>query len=376
VGGAEILNVTLAEHLSRLGADVTIVFIGTPWPLAERLAARDIPYRTLGFARGRDVLRRSRRYAAEITRTGPDGALLVERGIMGTALRVGGYRGPIAAVEHGALLLDQRVPSNARRSLRNLNRFVGVWAVDAEVAVSNFMLEQMHNAAHAKRTTQIYNGIDPDIQSSGAGRQPRHGHDLVVGFAGRLVAGKGADHLIQAFAQINAQTPVRLLIAGDGPERSRLMSLAQELRVDSRTEFLGVVNDLPAFWQQCDIAAVPSDAFIESFSMVTLEAMACGKPIVATRNGAIPELVVDGVTGTLVAPGDVHALARALVVYLEQPELRLAHGTAARARATKRFHIEDCARAYLNLFDELAGQRWIRRPGLHRVSHGATRFDA
>ena len=108
-----------------------------------------------------------------------------------------------------------------------------------------------------------------------------------------------------------------------------------------------------AFWQGCDIAAIPSQAQ-ESFSMVTLEAMSCGKAIVASRAGAIPELVLDGQTGTLVAPGDAAALAHALVRYAEQPRLRGAHGLAARARAVERFHIEDCARAYLELFDELA----------------------
>ncbi len=91
--------------------------------------------------------------------------------------------------------------------------------------------------------------------------------------------------------------------------------------------------------------------------MTTLEAMACGKPIVATRNGAIPELMTDGVTGTLVAPGDIAALAKALAVYAESPNLRSAHGTAARARAIAQFNIEDCARAYLDLFDELAKDR-------------------
>jgi len=96
----------------------------------------------------------------------------------------------------------------------------------------------------------------------------------------------------------------------------------------------------------------------------TLEAMSCGKPIVASRDGAIPELIVDGTTGTLVPPGDVGALAKALALYAEHPELRYRHGLAARARAVERFHIEDCARAYLNLFAELATKRSARAPWL------------
>jgi glycosyltransferase involved in cell wall biosynthesis len=175
-----------------------------------------------------------------------------------------------------------------------------------------------------------------------------------VGFAGRLIPGKGTDHLIRALAQVDERIHTKLLIAGDGPEYERLVALAQSLHVEPKIEFLGVVDDLSEYWQRCDVAAVPSDAFIESFSMVTLEAMACGRPIVATRNGAIPELIVDGVTGTLVPPGNVDALARALLAYAERPEMRHAHGAAARTRAIERFLIDDCARAYLDLFGEFA----------------------
>jgi glycosyltransferase involved in cell wall biosynthesis len=114
---------------------------------------------------------------------------------------------------------------------------------------------------------------------------------------------------------------------------------------------------MPAFWKASDIVAIPSDTFIESFSMVALEAMTCARPIVATRNGAIPELVVDGVTGTLVRPRDASAMAKALIAYAEQPELRQAHGHAARARAIENYHIDDCAQSYLDLFGELSATR-------------------
>ncbi len=355
LGGAEILNVALADRMRQLGGNVTVVFVGTPWPLAERLSRLNIPYHSLGFKRGRDLLRYPRRYAAAAASIGPDGALLVERGFMGATLRAGGYRKSIVAVEHGAVLLDQRDPSSMHRLLRDLNRFAGARAVDAEIAVSDFMLTQMRLRPHAHRTCRIYNGIDPDIylpQADDVSKQESTG--IVVGFAGRLIPGKGTDHLVRAIDALGRHTPVKLLIAGEGPERPALESLVHMLGVGSKVEFLGIVNDLPAFWQGCDVAAIPSDAFIESFSMVTLEAMACGKAIVATYNGAIPELVIDGVTGTLVPSGDVKSLAHSLAVYAEQPGLRQDHGVAARKRAIEDFHIENCARAYLDLFSELA----------------------
>ena len=353
VGGAETLSIALAERMRMLGADVTAVYLQEPWSLSQLMATAGIPHRSLGLARGRDVVRHPRRYARAVREVGADGALLLDCGIMGGALRAGGYRAPIVGVEHGELLgLAQR--SALRRLLWRIGRPSGAWADDAEVAVSDYMFDRMRRHPHARRIRRIYNGVETDTYRplDDAGGSPAG--DVVVGFAGRLISGKGADHLIRAVARAREQTSIRLLIAGDGPERPRLQALARALELGAGAEFLGIVEDAAAFWRSCDIAAIPSDAFIESFSMTTLEAMACGAAIVASRNGAIPELMLDGVTGTLVAPGDVDALAQALVAYAEQPELRDLHGAAARARAIERFQMEDCARAYLDLFGELA----------------------
>jgi glycosyltransferase involved in cell wall biosynthesis len=355
VGGAETLNISLAQSLRRLGLNITVVFVQEPWPLARRLSSIDIPYATVGVARGRDVLRQSRRYAAAVADAGPDGALLLERGFMGATLRAGGYREPIVSVEHGMLIgLERR--SRARRLFWKLDQMSGAWAADAQVAVSDFMLDHMHRHPHARHPRRIYNGVDPDAYTYTTTTINAQRDHLVVGFVGRLAPGKGADRLIEAFAWVSERLSAKLLIAGDGPERPRLEVMAGELDAGSAIDFLGIIDDPATFWRRCDIAVVPSE-ILESFSMVTLEAMACGKPVVATNSGAIPELVFDGTTGMLVPPGDAGALARALVTYGEDPKLRIEHGIAARARAVASFHIDDCARAYARLFEEL----WARR---------------
>jgi glycosyltransferase involved in cell wall biosynthesis len=362
VGGAETLSIALARCLRRLGADVTVLLIEQPWSLQRRLVAAEVPYRSLGFKRGRDVVRHPRRYARAVAEVGADGALLLECGFMGGALRAGGYDGRIVAIEHGTLLGLHDRP-RLRRLLWHAGRLTGTWADDAEVAVSECMLECMRQHSHTRRVQRIYNGIDPDVyrprdEADRADR--RDTHETIVGFASRLIPGKGADHLIRAVARARAQAPTRLLIAGDGPERRRLEALARALETGGSVEFLGVVDDAPAFWRSCDIAAIPSDTVSESFSMTTLEAMACGVAIVASRGGAIPELMIDGVTGTLVEPGDVDALCKSLVSYAQRPELRSRHGAAARTRAVTRFHIEDCGQAYLDLFSELAADPHVQ----------------
>lgn len=357
VGGAEVVGLSIADHMRQLGVEATLVFLQQSQPLASRLASMAVPYRSLDFRRGRDVLQHPRRYASEIADVGPDGALLVECGFMGGALRAGGYRGPIVAVEHGAILEARGYPRRRQLPWR-VARMSGAWADDVEVAVSDFILERLRAYPHAGSLRRIYNGIDPSqytpLDSSSARRE---NGDLTVVFGGRLIRGKGCDYLIEAVGLLRSTRPWKLLIAGDGPERARLESLAHSAGVGGLVEFLGLRHDMPTLWQAADVAVVPSAEFIEACPMTPLEAMAAAKPIIATRNGGLPEIVIDGETGILVAPGDAAALAEALDAYAGDPALRLAHGARGQARVNEHFNITGCAQAYLDLFTELARSR-------------------
>lgn len=353
VGGAEVYSVALARQLQKLGVEVSLVFIENPYPLAARLQGGEIPYSSVGLSRGRDILHRPRRYAAAVESVGPDGAMLVTCGFMGAALRAGGYSGSIVAVEHGDVIAADFY-SAPRRLLWRLGRAAGAWADDLEVGVSDFILERMSRLQHPGTGQRIYNGIDPDEYRMFENAGPRTDKRCVVAFAGRLVPGKGADYLIRAAALTPSPESIRLLIAGEGPERGPLKRLADSLGLGDCVEFAGLRHDMPALWHSCDIAAVPSAEFIESCPMTPLEAMACGKPVVATSNGGLPELVVDGVTGLVVPPRDASRLATALSRYAENRDLRVAHGTAAQAHVIENFHIADSARAYLDLFERLA----------------------
>jgi len=353
VGGAEVVSLSIARQLRALGAESTIVFVEQPQPLAARIPEAGVPYRQLGFDRGHDVLRHPRRYAAEVARAGPDGALLLECGFMAVGLRLGGYRGPIVAVEHGAILKEHEYPL-LRRGARRLARKAGAFAADVEVAVSGLILERMHEQPHASELRRIYNGIDPDRFTPR--NAPTADHDrgeCVIAFAARLIPGKGANHLIEAFARLTSTGRARLIIAGDGPERTRLERLARPVSCERPIEFAGLVHDMPGFWRAADVVVIPSAEFVEACGMTTLEAMAAGKPVVATRNGGLPELVLDGKSGRLVDPADVDMLAAALSRYVDNQALRLAHGSAGRARVCERFHIAACAKAYLELFAEV-----------------------
>jgi glycosyltransferase involved in cell wall biosynthesis len=234
----------------------------------------------------------------------------------------------------------------------------GAWADDAEVGVSDFVVEQLHRVPHAPRLEMIYNGIEPTWFGPWT-RERRARCELVIGFTGRLIPGKGVDFAIRAATIASTHTEVRLLIAGDGPDRARLELLTQALGAGHLVEFLGMVSDIRAFWQRCELAVFPSQEFVEAFGMSVLEAMAASQPVVVTDGGAYPELVVNGVTGRVVPKDDVNALADAFIAYSASRELRNVHGAAGRERAAHRFPIAASARAYARLFDDV---------GFHRAS--------
>lgn len=354
VGGAEVLTVALADQMRSLGIEATVVFIQGSRPLDVRLDHLGLPHRSIGLRRGRDVVWHPRRYAAAVGEAGPDGAILVTCGYMGAALRAGGYDAPIVAVEHGDILYDGRP-----QWLRWLARAAGARADEIEVGVSDFILQRVLEQPHAKEVRRIYNGIEPArFLAAGAEREDAaSGAGCIAAFAGRLIHGKGADYLIEALAGLPADRRVEVRIAGDGPERPALEALAGRLGVADRVEFVGLEQDMPSFWAACDVAVVPSAEFVEACPMTPLEAMASAKPVIATRNGGLPELVVDGETGTLVEAGSSASLSGALDLYAGDAGLRRAHGEAGRIRAAERFPIRACAESYLELLDELAARR-------------------
>jgi glycosyltransferase involved in cell wall biosynthesis len=351
VGGAEVHGVALGHQMRQMGVEATLVYIEHPGPFEGTLLEKRLPHVTLGYDRGRDVLLHPRRFAREIARVGPDGALLSACGFMGAALRAGGYRQPIVATEHGEVLRARDYPQ-PRRALWNLARRAGARSDDVEVAVADHTLATMRQQPHARETRRIYNGIDPAAYGPARTSADSSSAHVRVAFAGRLIRGKGADDLIEAVGNLRQLDRVRLLIAGGGPDRARLETLVASKALGHVVEFRGLVNDMPRFWRSCDVVAVPSSEFVEACPLTVLEAMASGKPVVATLNGGIPELVVSGSTGTLVPPGDPGLLGEALERYVENEELRHRHGSAGRLHVNRNFRIDTCAQEYLAVFEE------------------------
>lgn len=173
----------------------------------------------------------------------------------------------------------------------------------------------------------------------------------VVGTTANLEYWKGIDVLLEACGRIGRT--VRLEVFGDGSLRSSLEAQARRLGLDAR--FHGFVDDLPRRLDDLDLFVLPSRG--DNFPIAILEAMSSGLPVIGTRVGGIPELVVDGETGLLVEPGDVDGMAAALDDLLADPARRGQLGRNGAVRVARRFAAADSARRFVELYEELCRTR-------------------
>jgi glycosyltransferase involved in cell wall biosynthesis len=202
----------------------------------------------------------------------------------------------------------------------------------------------------ADRTVLIRNAVD--VSSEPAPRPPAPPVVEVVSI-GRLALPKDFGTLLRAVALLPPGT-VRLTLLGDGPLRPSLERLAAELRLED-VVFAGEVEDVRPYLAAADVFVLSSTS--EGMPISVLEAMAAGRPIVASNVGGIPEAVVDGATGFLVPAARPDQLADALRQLLEDGDLRRRLGEEGRRRAVELFSLANWRQRHLELYDELLAAR-------------------
>jgi glycosyltransferase involved in cell wall biosynthesis len=201
------------------------------------------------------------------------------------------------------------------------------------------------------RLVVVPNGVDPPTASAQRPEGvPEHAPLLIE--VARLAPVKGQRELIEALARLQRSDAVAMLVGQDfeagGAYRRELESRAAALGVAERVVFAGYRDDVPALLAASDVFVLPSR--IEGLPLTVLEAMAAGKPVVATRVGGTPEAVVDGETGLLVPPGDIDALAHALDALLGDPVGARVLGEAGRRRAERTFSAAVMSGRVLSLY--------------------------
>ncbi|MFI7642196.1 glycosyltransferase [Nonomuraea sp. NPDC049400] len=197
----------------------------------------------------------------------------------------------------------------------------------------------------------IYNGMSESAFDSVEPEVIDTDLPVVVCLA-RMRPEKGHGFLLDAAALLSEQgTPCTLVLVGDGPEEGRLKEHASSLDIDVR--FLGPIKDPRAWLARADIVVLPSTS--EALSNAVMEAMAQGRPIVATAVGGTPELLED--RGVLVAPGDHVALGQGIASLLRDPELAAHFGAVARAWAVKHLDVTSMVDAHVKLYRRLLERR-------------------
>jgi glycosyltransferase involved in cell wall biosynthesis len=239
------------------------------------------------------------------------------------------------------------------------------YALGAAVFIANSRFTQRALVAAGiplNRVRVVYPGVSLSDFDSVTGPTLRNGlglssEALIVTTIGRLQWGKGQHVALSTAAQVVHQCPKsQFLIVGDalfGIEKDyplRLRSLIAELNLTDHVKMLGHRSDVPAILAASDIVLVPS-VYPEGFGMVTVEAMAAAKPVVATDTGASPEIITQGETGLLVPPNSPEALGEAIMRLLANRELRHAMGVKGQQVVRQRFTVEravsECEQLYL-----------------------------
>jgi glycosyltransferase involved in cell wall biosynthesis len=236
--------------------------------------------------------------------------------------------------------------------------------LDRIVAISDAVATYLRDEADLpdEKVVRIHYGIDPTPYQPDVpppSRRPA-GDPLrrpTIGVVARLAPQKGHRVLFDALPAIKAAVPdvhTRLVGHEELSTTAELMAQALQTGVAEYVDFEGFRSDIPQVMADLDVFVLPS--LWEGFGLVLLEAMAAGRPVVASAVGPIPEIVVDGVTGLLVPPGDSAALAEAVTRLLRDPELAAAYGRAGRARVERELRVDTMVTRTEALYDELLGR--------------------
>jgi glycosyltransferase involved in cell wall biosynthesis len=362
IGGPEVIGAKLVLALRQRGYEVVVVTRHESFEQPDEVTYGDVPIRRFPFYQAfeqRDV-----RQLAEILRQ----VVRLKRSFRPDFVHVN-FLGPSAvfhrqtfAAHPAPLLVTLRgmLPDQFFQAGSGLSSVFGLANWISANALAALEPVRRNLPAMAERSSVIYDGLDPltDPPDPLQFEAPRL---LCVG---RLAPEKGFDLAVSAFVGLSQRFPTaRLIIGGDGPERPSLERQVAELGLTSRVDFVGWVapKRVQALMNSASLVVLPS--WTEALPLVAAEAGQVARPVVATRVGGMPEVVVDGETGLLVEPGDSMALEAAIASLLEDPPRAERLAQAARRRAEELFSLDRCVGAYDALYRRLIEEQVSVRAG-------------
>lgn len=269
--------------------------------------------------------------------------------LAGVPVVVHTYHGQVEELE-GASLRSKLLRSGERLAARRSHALL---AVSGQTATA---LQQL-GLGRPEQYRVIRNGVDLQRFSPLPGDLPLgvSGAPL-LGTIASLTAEKGLDLLLQALPPLLATHPqLRLCVLGDGPLRPALEALSRDLGLEGPVQFCGNVADVRPYLRVFDLFVLPSRR--EGQGRVLMEAMAMGRPVLATQVGGIPELITHGQHGWLVGPEDPAALCEGITHLLADPDLRAALARAGCERATREFGLASMVDQVEGLYTELLARK-------------------
>ncbi len=335
-GGTELHILNLSEQLRLRGHDVTVACRPGKWveERARQMGLPTVPIRVMkqndwqDFGKLRGVLREKNfdvmhvHWSTDVIV--PGFAALLERVPVRVMSRHMPYpfKNPFGTFLYSRVLYNRLLPvsDSVRRTL------IRSGVPDGRIEVIHHGTDVEAFAATTQTAAETRRQLDlpPDY--------------VCVGIVGRIAPEKGHRHLLEAVRLVGDAYPLRCVVIGDGPEEQAMKSLAGELGVSDRVVFTGFRDDVNNAISALDIVAVPS-TWDEPCSAVVQQGMALGKPVIGTRVGGTPEMIVDGETGLLVPPADADALAVALAGLAGDAFGRRRMGDAGRARVERLFSL-------------------------------------
>jgi glycosyltransferase involved in cell wall biosynthesis len=360
IGGAETLLVSLIRGLDRERFSPELCCLKFLGPLGEELAP-EIPVHTGLLAHKYDFavlgrltrLLRERRIDAVVT-VGTGGDKM--------------FWGRLAAWRAGVPVVCSALHSTGLPDHVEFPNRLLAPLTDAFIAVAPSHADYLarHEGCPAKRVRVIPNGVDtsrfrplqPDPELRASLGLP-HGAP-VVAIVAALRPEKNHELFLRAAARVVVDRPdAHFLVIGDGEQRQRLEEHRRLLDLEQRVHFLGARADVPQLLALVDVLALSSK--MEANPVSILEALACGKPVVAPRVGSIPDVVQDVVHGLLVAPADEQALATALLRLINAPELAHRQGDAGRELVVHCWSVAGMIRGYQDLLAETYARKAARQ---------------
>jgi L-malate glycosyltransferase len=232
----------------------------------------------------------------------------------------------------------------------------GIEASDGVTAVSKSLRDDtVKNFSTTKPIEVIPNFVDPARFRRDTKIRPFFaGSEKLLCHVSNFRPVKRVLDVLEVFRRIHDEVPSKLLMIGDGPDRSRAEAFCREEGICDRVIFVGHVPRVEEVLGAIDLFLLPSET--ESFGMAALEALACEAPVIATRVGGLPEVVVDGETGYLLEVGDVEGMAARALELLRDDRQRRKMGEAGRAFAIANYQIDRVIPMYAEYYERVLGR--------------------